>query len=217
MPWPGLPSDFADAETATADSHHGAPQRKRHRTMPPAPLRSPLEAGGPGARRHGSNSSWQRDASPTLSQSTLAMDQLLLDWSRDTDGTDEHGPRAPCVPVAHRAAGRVGSPGPRDPDRGPERLTPLVELLVDLRSRARASGDFHQADVDPGRAGRAPASSSATRPTAPAGRRVRAHDAPRPTVSVSRSPGRRQRAADRRAALDRWSRGSPTRSAAAPS
>jgi len=75
---------------------------------------------------------------------TLAMDQVLLSWSRDTDGTDDLSRarlafQSLIVRLGERAAGTVVA----DVN---DRLAPLVELLIDLRGRARAARDFRQAD-----------------------------------------------------------------------
>jgi len=75
---------------------------------------------------------------------TLAMDQVLLSWSRDTDGTDDLSRarlafQSLIVRLGERAAETVVA----DVN---DRLAPLVELLIDLRGRARAARDFRQAD-----------------------------------------------------------------------
>lgn len=78
-------------------------------------------------------------------RAVLSMDQLLLDWSRDTDGTDD----------LHRARGVFRSLIARLGDRATEaddassidRWAPVVALLSELRGRARASGDFQLADT----------------------------------------------------------------------
>ena len=77
-------------------------------------------------------------------RTTLAMDHLLLSWSRDTDGTDDldrarQAFQSLIVRLGERAS-HADSGGATD------RLAPLVELLIDLRGRARASRDFRQAD-----------------------------------------------------------------------
>jgi len=74
----------------------------------------------------------------------LALDQVLLDWSRDTEGTGEldrarAAYRSCIVRLGEHAAGtrRAASD---------DRLAPLVDLLVDLRGRARADRDWRRAD-----------------------------------------------------------------------
>ncbi len=78
-------------------------------------------------------------------QTMLAMDQLLLAWSRDTDGTDE----ADRARQAFRSLiVRLGERASRaDAAAATGRLTPLVELLIELRRRARAARDFPGADT----------------------------------------------------------------------
>ena len=81
---------------------------------------------------------------PEAVRTTLAMDHLLLSWSRDTDGTDD-------LDRARQAFQslivRLGERASQADDAGAtDRLAPLVELLIDLRGRARASRDFRQAD-----------------------------------------------------------------------
>ena len=78
-------------------------------------------------------------------QTMLAMDQLLLDWSRDTDGTDEvdrarQAFRSLIVRLGERASRA-------DAAAATDRLAPLVELLIELRGRARAARDFPGADT----------------------------------------------------------------------
>lgn len=79
------------------------------------------------------------DAVATL----LVLDQLLIDWASDTEGTGELD-RARAVYRScivrlgeHAASGGVTTDG---------RLAPLVDLLVDLRDRARADRDWRRAD-----------------------------------------------------------------------
>jgi hypothetical protein len=77
-------------------------------------------------------------------RTTLTMDHLLLSWSRDTDGTDDldrarQAFQSLIVRLGERAT-QADAAGATD------RLAPLVELLIDLRDRARASRDFSQAD-----------------------------------------------------------------------
>ena len=74
----------------------------------------------------------------------LALDQVLLDWSRDTEGTGDldrarSAYRSCIVRLGEQAAGtrRAASD---------DRLAPLVDLLVDLRGRARADRDWRRAD-----------------------------------------------------------------------
>ena len=74
----------------------------------------------------------------------LALDGVLLDWSRDTEGTGElerarAAYRSCIVRLGEHAAAidRSASDG---------RLAPLVDLLVDLRDRARADRDWRRAD-----------------------------------------------------------------------
>jgi len=93
-----------------------------------ARFRAQLDAGAPG------------DAVGTL----LTLDQLLLDWSRDTEGTGEldraRSAYRSCVVRLSEAAEAVGRTTSDD------RLAPLVDLLVDLRDRARADRDWRRAD-----------------------------------------------------------------------
>ena len=77
-------------------------------------------------------------------RTTLAMDHLLLVVVRDTDGTDDldrarQAFQSLIVRLGERAT-QTDEPAATD------RLAPLVELLIDLRGRARASRDFRQAD-----------------------------------------------------------------------
>ncbi len=81
---------------------------------------------------------------PEAVRTTLAMDHLILDWSRDTDGTDDidrarQAFQSLIVRLGERAT-QADAAGATD------RLAPLVELLLDLRGHARASRDFRQAD-----------------------------------------------------------------------
>ncbi|MCY7419832.1 MAG: hypothetical protein LH650_15330 [Chloroflexi bacterium] len=81
---------------------------------------------------------------PEAVRTTLVMDHLILDWSRDTDGTDDldrarQAFQSLIVRLGERAT-QADAAGTTD------RLAPLVELLIDLRGRARASRDFRQAD-----------------------------------------------------------------------
>jgi hypothetical protein len=74
----------------------------------------------------------------------LAFDGLLLEWSRDTEGTGEldrarSAYRSCIVRLGERAAAT-------DRTASDERLAPLVDLLVDLRDRARADRDWRRAD-----------------------------------------------------------------------
>jgi cysteinyl-tRNA synthetase len=74
----------------------------------------------------------------------LELDTLLLDWSRDTEGTGEldraRAAYRSCIVRLgeHAAAG--------DRTASDTRLAPLVDLLVDLRDRARADRDWRRAD-----------------------------------------------------------------------
>jgi cysteinyl-tRNA synthetase len=74
----------------------------------------------------------------------LELDTLLLDWSRDTEGTGEldrarAAYRSCIVRLGEHAAAR-------DRTASDARLAPLVDLLVDLRDRARADRDWRRAD-----------------------------------------------------------------------
>ncbi|MET0773137.1 MAG: hypothetical protein ABWZ82_08645 [Candidatus Limnocylindrales bacterium] len=74
----------------------------------------------------------------------LALDQVLLDWSRDTEGTGEidrarSAYRSCIVRLGEHAAAT-------DRTSSDDRLAPLVDLLVDLRDRARADRDWRRAD-----------------------------------------------------------------------
>lgn len=74
----------------------------------------------------------------------LALDQMLLDWSGDTEGTgDIDRARAAyraCIVRLGEHASSVAAAGSDD------RLAPLVDLLVDLRGRARVDRDWRRAD-----------------------------------------------------------------------
>jgi hypothetical protein len=77
----------------------------------------------------------------------LAMDQLLLDWSRDTEGTGDlerarETFRSCIARLGERAVTAQG-----DAAAGSDRLAPLVQLLIELRGRARAAGDYAGADA----------------------------------------------------------------------
>ena len=77
-------------------------------------------------------------------RTTLAMDHVLLSWSSDTDGTDDiDRARQAFQSLIVRLGERAGQ---SDSSGASDRLAPLVELLIDLRGRARASRDFRQAD-----------------------------------------------------------------------
>ena len=74
----------------------------------------------------------------------LDFERLLLDWSRDTEGTGDldrarTAYRSCIVRLGEHAdaADRIVSD---------DRLAPLVDLLVDLRDRARADRDWRRAD-----------------------------------------------------------------------
>ncbi len=74
----------------------------------------------------------------------LELDTLLLDWSRDTEGTGEldrarAAYRSCIVRLGEHAAAS-------DRTASDVRLAPLVDLLVDLRDRARADRDWRRAD-----------------------------------------------------------------------
>jgi cysteinyl-tRNA synthetase len=74
----------------------------------------------------------------------LALDALLLEWSRDTEGTGEldrarDAFRSCIVRLGDHAAAA-------DRTTSDARLAPLVDLLVDLRDRARADRDWRRAD-----------------------------------------------------------------------
>jgi hypothetical protein len=76
--------------------------------------------------------------------SVLALDQLLLDWSGDSDGTGDierarAAYRSCIVRLGEHAAAT-------DRTTSDDRLAPLVDLLVDLRDRARADRDWRRAD-----------------------------------------------------------------------
>ncbi|MEZ4595566.1 MAG: hypothetical protein R3C32_01325 [Chloroflexota bacterium] len=74
----------------------------------------------------------------------LALDQLLVDWSSDTDGTGGLGDaRATYRSCIARLGGAAGT---ADRTSADARLAPLVDLLVDLRDRARAERDWRRAD-----------------------------------------------------------------------
>lgn len=81
---------------------------------------------------------------PEAVRTTLAMDHLIVDWSRDTDGTDElDRARQAFQSLIVRLGERATQ---ADVAGATDRLAPLVELLIDLRGRARAARDFRQAD-----------------------------------------------------------------------
>jgi cyanophycinase-like exopeptidase len=74
----------------------------------------------------------------------LALDELLLAWSRDTEGTGElDRARATYRSCIVRLGEHAGA---ADRATSAERLAPLVDLLVDLRDRARADRDWRRAD-----------------------------------------------------------------------
>ena len=78
-------------------------------------------------------------------RTTLAMDLLLLEWSRDTAGTDDLDRarlafQSLIVRLGEHAAAA-------DSASATERIAPLIELLIELRGRARAARDFAGADV----------------------------------------------------------------------
>ncbi len=78
-------------------------------------------------------------------RTTLAMDHLLLEWSRDTAGTDDlDRARLAFQSLIVRLGERAAS---ADAAGATERIAPLVELLIELRGRARAARDFAGADV----------------------------------------------------------------------
>jgi hypothetical protein len=74
----------------------------------------------------------------------LAFDALLLDWSRDTDGTGDidraRSAYRSCIVRLGEHAAAI------DRTASDDRLAPLVDLLVDLRDRARAERDWRRAD-----------------------------------------------------------------------
>ena len=81
---------------------------------------------------------------PTAVKLTLELDDLLLDWSRDTLQSDQldrarAGLRAMIVRL-----GEAAEVGLRDP-RGV--LAPFVEALLEARRRARAEGRYDESDV----------------------------------------------------------------------
>jgi hypothetical protein len=74
----------------------------------------------------------------------LALDALLLAWSRDTEGTGE----LDRARAAYRSCiVRLGEhTAAADRSVSDDRLAPLVDVLVDLRGRARADRDWRRAD-----------------------------------------------------------------------
>lgn len=80
------------------------------------------------------------DAVATL----FALDGLLLDWSRDSEGTGELDRARTAY---HSCIVRLGEhAAAADRTATDHRLAPLVDLLVDLRDRARADRDWRRAD-----------------------------------------------------------------------
>ncbi len=95
--------------------------------------------------RRASTSSWPVTVLEEAVRTILAMDELLVDWSRDTDGTDDMDRardafRSSIVRLGEHA-------GRADQSRADDRLAPLVDLLIDLRARAREAHDFRRADA----------------------------------------------------------------------
>jgi hypothetical protein len=74
----------------------------------------------------------------------LEFERLLLDWSRDTEGTGD----LDRARTAYRSCiVRLGEHADAaDRTASDDRLAPLVDLLVDLRDRARADRDWRRAD-----------------------------------------------------------------------
>ncbi|MBX3031188.1 MAG: hypothetical protein KF809_13660 [Chloroflexi bacterium] len=78
---------------------------------------------------------------PDAVRALLELDDEIQAWTADTDGSEDpdraRGLFRSLIVRLGDAAGRGGTD---------DRLAPLVELLLDLRDRARAARDFRQAD-----------------------------------------------------------------------
>ena len=108
-----------------------------------SPIASPLEAD---VREHERRFDVQLAAGQVSEAvgTVLALDALLVAWSRDTEGTGEidrarAAYRSCIVRLGEHAAAT-------DRSVSDDRLAPLVDLLVDLRGRARVDRDWRRAD-----------------------------------------------------------------------
>jgi hypothetical protein len=82
-----------------------------------------------------------RDADGCVS-ALLEMEQVMVDWSADTDVEEGEHARAILRAMAVRL-GQLAEAGARDPR---EVLAPYVDTLVELRTRARAGRDWSTSD-----------------------------------------------------------------------
>lgn len=84
-----------------------------------------------------------RDAAGAV-ECLLELEQLLVDWSRDTLQSDELDRGRTALRAMVVRLGEAAVAGVRDPA---EVLAPYVEAVLDARHRARAEGRFDEADT----------------------------------------------------------------------
>jgi hypothetical protein len=120
-----------------------SPQDRETPRQPVRPTRSPLIAEVEALEAR-FDTHLAEDSVEAAVGTLLELDRLLLDWSRDTEGTGEldrarAAYRSCVVRLGEHAAAA-------DRTASDVRLAPLVDLLVDLRDRARADRDWRRAD-----------------------------------------------------------------------
>jgi cysteinyl-tRNA synthetase len=76
-------------------------------------------------------------------EAILALEQVLLDWSADTLTSDEGDYARGRLRTMVVRLGELAANGARDPR---EVLSPFVEAMLDLRTRARAQRDWAGSD-----------------------------------------------------------------------
>ena len=126
-----------EAEPATPDPVEAAPLGR------PAQAPSPLLEGVASCQRRFAEALESRDAEGAVA-AVIELDELLLDWSRDTLQSDHLDRGRSVLRGMVLSLGEAARHGLRDPRQVVE---PLVEALLDVRRAAREGRRWQEADA----------------------------------------------------------------------